>query len=277
VRRLLTALAAVAGLSGALVAAGPAAADEVTASAGAVTATFSYTKASDYEYRDLRGVVTRDGVVVYDQPVSTPDCQAPFCVPYAIVGGNSGVRVVDLDGDGEPEVIFSVYTGGAHCCEETAILRWQGTGYATTFRGWGDFGETLADATGDGIPEFVTTDARFAYAFASFADSAFPVRVLSFRAGTFTDVTSSLRDTVAADATRWMKSYVNRHRGPRALGALAAWAADEYRLGHRAQVSAFLRHELRAGRLRAEDTWPARAAFITTLERRLRVWGYLDS
>jgi hypothetical protein len=67
---------------------------------------------------------------------------------------------------------------------------------------------------------------------------------------------------------------MKRRAGRRALGVLAAWVADEYLLGARAKADAFLAAELRAGRLNGDRYWPRRKAYITTLERRLKAWGY---
>ena len=124
----------------------------------------------------------------------------------------------------------------------------------------------------DGI--FATGDARFGYAFASFADSAMPVRLLTFSHGRWKDVTRAHPETLRADAARWLKAYKSRRSGIRALGILAAWVADEYRLGKRSAADAFLRSELRAGRLRGDRYWPRGKTYISTLQRRLRVWGY---
>ncbi|HET6508536.1 MAG TPA: hypothetical protein VFG42_17220 [Baekduia sp.] len=253
----------------ALVLAAPAAAETQTASLGAVSATFSYTKVDDFQYSGMDVQITRAGAVAYTGVASGPGCAPPYCAPGGAVGG-SALRVADLDGDGEPEVLVDLYTGGAHCCTIAEIFRWTGSTYATTTRDFADFGYTLNGGT------FVTGDVRFAYSFASFADSAMPVRLLAFKAGTFSDVTRAHPATLRADAARWLKEYKKRRGGTRALGLLAAWVADEYRLGASGHAAAdrFLTAELRAGRLRADQGWPHGKAYISALKRRLRAWGY---
>jgi hypothetical protein len=262
-RPLVVALLAV------LVVAAPAVAETETASLGTVSATFSYTKVDDFQYSGMDVQITRAGTVAYTGVASSPDCATPYCAPGGIVDKGS-LRVVDLDGDGEPEVTVDLYTGGAHCCVVAEILRWTGNAYVSTTRNFADFGYTLDGGT------FVTGDARFGYAFASFADSAMPVRLLTFRAGRWSDVTATHPETLRADAARWMKEYKKRRKGTRALGMLSAWAADEYRLGpsRRALVDRFLTSELRAGRLRADQGWPHGRSYISTRKRRLRAWGY---
>jgi hypothetical protein len=245
-----------------------------TASAGDVTAEYAYRDAGRGQWTDLRLTVTRGGETAFDATPSAPDCRAPYCGPGGL-GNAPSLRVLDLDGDGEPEVVADMYTGGAHCCVVAEILRWTGTKYASTTRNFADFGYTLQAPAGPGAPAtFVTGDARFAYAFASFADSRFPVRLLTYVRGTWRDVSRDHPETLRADADRWARTYRQRRRGTRALGVLAAWAADEYRLGRQAQVHRFLRAELSAGRLRGDRMWPRRKTYISVLERRLRAWGY---
>ena len=102
----------------------PASAQERTvesASSGAVTAELSYIKRGRGrgefrfdEFRDFRVRILRGGVVLYDKPVGKP-CEE-FCTPTesALTGKHIGLR--DLNGDGEPEAIVDLFTGGTSCC-----------------------------------------------------------------------------------------------------------------------------------------------------------------
>jgi hypothetical protein len=250
------------------VAAAPALATTETASLGAVRATLTYEKQGAFEYSGMRIQVARSGAPAFDRVAAAPGCDVPFCGPLSVVNEGSSVKVVDLNGDGEPEVIVDLYSGGAHCCVVAEVLRFNGATYVAATRNFADFGYTLDGGT------FVTGDVRFGYAWASFADSAFPVRLLTFGARGRRDVTRAHPEAIAADAARWLKEYKKRRSGTRALGILAAWVGDEYRLGHRATADAFLRAELRAGRLRGDLYWPRGKAYISTLQRRLKAWGY---
>jgi len=258
-------------------------AESRTASSGATTATLTYTKSEKNDfpaYTGLRLAVIRAGQPVFDAPLAVKGCEEPYCAPIAALpggpgaGARDGLTVTDLDGDGEPEVVADLFTGGAHCCLVSRVLRWTGATYAAVDHVWGDPGYRLRDVDGDGRPEFVTGDDRFAYAFAAYAASFFPVQILRFDAGRWVDVTGTAPKLIRTEVKRYKKTYLRLRRGRDSLGVLAAWAADEYRLGHKKMVGRFLRSELRAGRLRGWPGNPQRRAFIRTLERRLKAWGY---
>jgi hypothetical protein len=269
-RPLILVLAAIA----ALVLAAPASAKEYTATSGHVTATFSYDPAGDFEYWDLRLAVDRAGARVFDAPLDLGSCEEPYCMPGGEFADDGGIKVRDLDADGEPEVIADVFTAGAHCCVASEILRWNGTGYAVQERNWADVGYTLKDTDGDGTPEFKTADTRFAYAFSSFADSRFPIRILSYRAGVFDDVTRANRPLIRKDAKRLKREYRRRRGDGYSLGVLAAWTADQYLLGNRRTANRYLRAENRAGMLRGDAISKSGSAYIRRLKKRLARWGY---
>jgi hypothetical protein len=117
---------------------------------------------------------------------------------------------------------------------------------------FGDPGYALRDLNGDGVPEFKAADPRFAYAISSFAGSAFPVQIWRFQSGGLVDVTREFPALISADSKRHWKTY-RKYIGRRApyndagLGSLAAWAGDEYLLGHGARVQRELRTALRRG------------------------------
>jgi hypothetical protein len=246
---------------------------EERAALGATHATLAYDR-DGYEVTGMTLTVARGGEVAVDGLLALEGCEEPFCLPGGV--GSSSVRVVDLDGDGEPEVLLDVFTGGAHCCVATRLLRWDGSGYAAADHDWRDPGYRLRDLEGDGAPELVSADARFAYRFASFAGSAMPVAVWGLREGRLTEVTQDHLDLVRRDAARWLRIWRGRRgdRGREALGVLAAWAADEYRLGHRAQVRRHLRVALRRGWLRGAQGRPRGGRFIRELDRFLLRAGY---
>jgi hypothetical protein len=249
-------------------------ADQQVATSGPVTATFTFHRSGEYKFTDLWLTVERAGVKVFHEPVEIPTCQEPYCVPASIFQGSDAVRVADLEGDGEPEVLVDVFTGGAHCCFATEILRFDGSSYRTNARNWADAGYRLADLDDDGRPEFETADARFAYAFASFADSAFPIRVLAWSSEHFTNVTRRHTALISKDAKRWKQAYLRHRDGNRALGVLAAWTADQYLLGRHQHANRFLAREQRAGRLRSAAGWKSGPAFVRQLKHRLLRWGY---
>jgi len=270
-RRLAPLAAVVATLA---LAAAPAVAKTETVSSGPVTATFRFHRVGDLRYRHLHLTVTLDGATVFDRRARTRFCAEPYCVPG---GGNAGpsLRVADLDGDGPPDVLLDLFTGGAHCCVESELVALTADGAVRRFeRDWGDGGYRLEDLDGDGLAEFVSADDRFAYAFTAYAFSALPVQILSFRGDRFTDVTASYPARVRADAHRWRRAYRRAKADAYPQGVLSAWAADRYRLGDRAGARRFVRRQARHGKLRAAMGARRATHFAARLDRLLRRWGY---
>ncbi len=92
-----------------------------------------------------------------------------------------------------PQVVASVYTGGAHCCAITSIIgrdaqgRWTATSPDEL---GGEDRPGFADADGDGVPEIITQDGRFLYLFASHAGSYTPDVIWRYHAGRLSDITT---------------------------------------------------------------------------------------
>lgn len=178
------------------------------------------------------------------------------------------LAVRDLDGDGRLEVVVKFFSGGAHCCSWSRVFFRSGPGYRSVAGDFLDAGYVLKDAGGSRAPEFVSADARFAYAFASFAESGFPVRVLRFGHGRFHDATGEFPALIRSDAQRYLRAVHRAEQNPDAAvgGLLAAYAADEVRLG-RATTA---RSEIR--RVRAEGRVPK--TYERDVFRLLRRLGY---
>jgi hypothetical protein len=270
-RRVATALLVAAGVLAAVPATAGAAQTQ-TAASGPVAATLTYTPDDGgIGATGVRIAVTRGGVLAYDAPVDPRGCKDGTCAP----AGDAAVSVADLDADGEPEVIADVYTGGAHCCTISRILRWVGTRYVPLDRNWGDVGYKVHDVDGDGRPELVSADDRFAYLYGSYAASIFPLQILSLQGGRLVDVTRSHPALVRKDRAE------NLHLARRARGfartAYAAWAADRYLLGERTATLRTLRRLARRGKLRTDlgsNTRRAQRRWVAKLDRDLRRFGY---
>jgi hypothetical protein len=239
-------------------------AGSVTHTAGAVSATLEWDKA-DLGIGNPRLFVTRAGVR-YDQPI------ADICIVVPDAGiedaSQSAVKVADLNGDGEPEILVDVFSGGAHCCVTTRLLSWNGaTGYATKDIFWGDLGYVLEDADGDGRQELVGADPRFSAAFTAYAGSGFPPQVLAVGAGgVVSDVTRAFPKLVRADAAKRLKVLRKARRGDDVRGIAAAYVADEYLLGRGMVGTRELDRLQRKGLVTAK--------FKPYVVKRLKAWGY---
>jgi hypothetical protein len=263
--------------------AAPAAAEPISekVSSGAVTAELSYER-KRHDYSGFHVKIDRQGQTLFDGALRS-GCKDEPCgvVPANRAGGEDSIRLRDLDGDREPEVIVDLFTGGAHCCDVSTIYWFaEGSGkYAPLRHDWRDAGYRLQDLGRDGTVELRTRDARFAYRFSSYAESYMPVRFFRFRDGRLVDVSQSLRRWLRLDARRALRLYKRaRHRDVNVRGILAAYAADRYRLGQRRGARATLFHALRRGdlsrRLGALDIGPFGRSYIARLDRFLKRIGY---
>lgn len=125
-----------------------------SAHSGQVTAELTYLfddSAQDFGQRftHLHVRVRRADAVLVDAEVQ-PLCSG--CLAWPASGGavdSSSVSVVDLDRDGEPEVLFDLYTGGAHCCLYTMFFRFAAGTYVRHVHSWGNPGYRLRDLGAD--------------------------------------------------------------------------------------------------------------------------------
>jgi hypothetical protein len=250
-----------------------------TASGAGVTATFTFSGQFP-SYSGLHLRIAQSGSVLYDQPVRAKACGGD-CGPGATGSTASSVHVIDLNDTGQPNVVLDLYTGGAHCCSVAQVFTFDpGTmTYAKTERNFGDPGERIEDLNHDGHHEFVTADDAFAYAFTDFAASGLPLQILTFMGSRFQDVTDSYPALVRKDAAFWLKAFKHMARQHYAdsVGVIAAWAADEYRLGHSVTANRYLSQQARAGHLRSAlaPVEPQGRRFVAALQRFLRRHGYL--
>jgi hypothetical protein len=248
-------------------------------SSGAVQATLSFDKRNDFTYRNVRLRIVRDGTTAFDGPITEPcrDCG----VSPAGRGEDDSMRVLDLNGDGEPEVLIDLYTGGAHCCTIALVYGFapaSGT-YERAVNNFLDAGYVLEDLNGDGIPEFNSYDARFAYLFAPYAFSVFPLQIFNYGAGGIVDTTRSFRPQIKTHARSLRRRYdrMRRRRDGDVRAVLAAYVAEKYLLGEGAAGYALAVRAYRRGELRGfgrADSWPKNAKYLRVLRRYLSRYGY---
>jgi subtilisin-like proprotein convertase family protein len=242
-----------------------------------ISADLAY-RESNSVYSDLSLAIRRHGRLAYAGPVAAAGCGGCALSGLSTIQGDP-ILIRDLDGDGEPEVLVDLFSGGAHCCWLTVFFRYDGHRYVKTTHVWGDPSYSLQDLDGDGRPELVSSDDRFAYEFTYYAASALPLQIWHFYRGVLTDVTSNYPALVRKDAANlWTEYLQTRHEsGADVRGVLAAWLADEYRLGlaargwEKIQV-AYAHGEVSAPRV--DPLWPAGKKYLTALRIFLAKSGY---
>ena len=148
-----------------------------------------------------------------------------------------GVAVVKLDPKLDaPQLVFTRYAGGAHCCTKTWVVfkPAQNVGWSMIDQPPldGD-GYWFEDVDGDGAQEMLSVDNHFLYAFDSYAGSLAPVRIAKLRNGAIDDVTDEpamrkrlLQDVAGADFEARVRPDLWHENG-----FLAGWVANKIRLG----------------------------------------------
>jgi hypothetical protein len=241
------------------------------AQTGTVQAVFTYSwDPAKFRFSRQHIAISRDGATRFSAYLRKPPVSggAASAQPAGFFSHKRSISLTDLDGDGEPEVLLDLYWGGAHCCWYTQVYRYDATSqhYRPLVHVWGNVNYVLADLNHDGRQELVTRDDRFSYAFASFADSRWPVRILAYRAGKLIVVTKSYPTEIKRDAASlWHEAMALGRRKASNQGIMAAWAADQCMLGHCAVAFHSIASLSKTGRVHG-DLKPA------VYERKLRAF-----
>jgi hypothetical protein len=254
-----------------------------TASAGNVSASFSFS-GSFPNYTGETLSISQSGSVLYHEPVSSKYCGTQ-CAPGVVTGHGSSVHVVDLEGSTQPpDVVLDLFSGGAHCCfiDQVFSLEPGTTTYVVSQHNFGDPGERLEPIGPGGRDVFVTADDSFAYEFTDYAASGLPLQILGFSQGRFANITRAYPKLIAKDAALWLRVYrgTARQHYQDSVGAIAAWAADADELGHSRHVAVYLAQQARLGHLNSAlnslspKAAPDGAKFVAKLKRFLRRHGY---
>lgn len=92
----------------------------------------------------------------------------------------------------EPELLYTDFSGGAHCCSSVVVIEPVAGGWRKVDMGaWdGEFDALPQDLNGDGRADFVMVDESFLYTFAPYAGSEAPPRVLNAIDGRMVDVSA---------------------------------------------------------------------------------------
>jgi hypothetical protein len=252
----------------------------LVASSGDVAATLSYEttpgEPGGVTYSGEHLQISQGGTTYYDAPIHSSACSSECALE---AGSGGALTLAELEGDGHPDVILRLNSGGAHCCTIVQVFSFDPgvTAFRETERDFGDPGAALRDLAGDGRLEFLSGDDRFAYEFAPYAYSPLPPQIWQVRDGRFLDVTRSFPEQLTADASKQFRLFLFNRRLGLGLGCLAAWAADEELLGHAGAVTAMLARELHRHNLRSRESLdPGGSAFVKKLEGFLKKTGYIS-
>ncbi|MCP4379894.1 MAG: hypothetical protein GY798_00445 [Hyphomicrobiales bacterium] len=185
----------------------------------------------------------------FDTPVLTVriDGRLALEVPGVASGFDfpaSEAVIVEVDpGNDALEVVFSSYTGGAHCCTQVIVAASLGDRWVAVPIGEFDGdGGVLSDLDGDGNAEIAPFDNRFLYEFDCYACSAAPLVVIAVRDGKAIDVSGQPRFVAAH--REWLgqlEQSVDPSRRWSSPGYLAGWVAAKIRVGEGAEAWAALR------------------------------------
>lgn len=231
---------------------------------------------SQKRYTDLRLTLGQEGVVNGFQSFKIRGAAKESW------GIKPFVFLTDVSGDGVPDGIVDIYTGGAHCCQASAIALSTGpSSWAKPFnQQWGGF-YSLKDLGGNGVSEFIASDMRFDYAFTSHAGSAMPIVIKAVQGGKLVDVTTQYPAELQSDTQQWRDALADAVKEPptdedwanrqvrRAL--LAALLADLLRLNLIDEAKATVAASIARGDLSAKDK---DEIWDNNVGGKLEEWGY---
>ena len=169
------------------------------------------------------------GVFAGDQKVlETAGVASGFDFPAA----EASIAEIDPKNSG-PEVYFTSYSGGAHCCSTVIVADEVGGNWTAVpvgeFDGDGNY---LDDLNDDGIAEIATVDNRFLYQFDCYACSAAPLVIMSLDGGKVADVSADPRFVEAnREWLRQIEDAVDPAERWTSPGYLAGWVAAKARIG----------------------------------------------
>ncbi|NEQ36878.1 MAG: hypothetical protein F6K40_11555 [Okeania sp. SIO3I5] len=210
---------------------------------GNVQAEIIYEQANNTDLvSDLRLKIIRSGEMMFNEPVRVKSLAGESNSTMAVLAGRFvKVQLLDLDGNGESEVLVDLFTinnnnvplaGGTY----SLIYRYEPLQkkYTMVRHYWGNVNYRLKDLDNDNILEFQSVDTRFANVFSNANDSVFPIRIWQYRQGKILDVTNKYPAQINTSASEiWLEFYRRSNQNQNVKGILAAYLANKYMLGEK--------------------------------------------
>jgi len=190
---------------------------------------------------------------LYGLPISRSEYGA------SVSGTAADVKVLDLDANGEPEVLVDLADPGlarADCNASSFIYQFNRDRqqYTATSHVWGNCSSSywqanggsreLMDLNGDRTLEFVARDGRFLREFTGYANRTAPIQIWRYQQGRMVDVTRAFPDRVYQNAYTLWNNYrqIRSRSGAQAARApMAAYVGAKFLLGQREDAMQRLR------------------------------------
>src|SRR3954469_2143315 len=150
-----------------------------TVTAGPVSATLAW-DGGESGPKNTRLSISRAGTAVFGRAI--PKVCGATCARY--IADTDGFQLIDLDGDGEPEVVMIADRG--ECCDQTiGIYGFDAPtgGYTELTRNMGDSTLDIKDTDGNGSNEILTNDQRFDNLVPGHSSLFFPPLVYAYEHG----------------------------------------------------------------------------------------------
>ncbi len=127
--------------------------------------------------------VWRDPAVDYFGKVLILSASGQPDITVGDVSGINDLSGADITGEGNPDLVVELFTGGAHCCFSTIVYDLGPTPTKVLETPLSNCGGRFENLDADNIPEFHTCDDLFAYRYCSYAASPMAEVVLQYQPG----------------------------------------------------------------------------------------------
>lgn len=203
-----------------------------TVTAGPVSATLAW-DAGESGPQNTRLTISRAGTAVFSRAI--PRVCGITCSRY--IAESDAFRLIDLDADGEPEVVLVAYPG--ECCRQAiGIYGFDPAtgGYTELAQNMGEATLDIKDADGNGSNEVITNDQRFKNLVPGHTSLFFPPVVYAYEhspAGPRLVDRTRASLSVVRDAASDLKFLLNDLKDADAFSKMyvGSYVAEEFMLG----------------------------------------------